>query len=106
MESPIEFKMMSKPSKNTQEDKKKSDDGEEVKISKKKKRKEKIRKAKRAAVSFFMKGMKQINKNTSKIIKTDVDLFGIPEIEEEQPKEDQKVYLFCVENERQIFNCI
>jgi len=81
MESPIEFKMMSKPSKSTQEVQKKSDDGEEVKMSKSKKRKERIRKAKRAAVSFFMKGMKQINTNASKIIKTDVDLFGIPEIE-------------------------
>jgi len=48
-----------------------------------------------------MRGMKQINTNASKIINADVDLFGLPKInEEEQPKEDQKVYLFCVENER------
>ncbi len=83
MESPIEFKMMSKPSKNAQEIIKKTDDEEQVKISKKKKRKESIRKAKRAAVSFFMKGIKKINTKASKIIKTDVDLFGIPEIEQE-----------------------
>lgn len=100
MESPIEFKMMSKKTgKNALDVLKKSDDEEQVKISKKKKRKESIRKAKRAAVTFFMKGIKQINRKASKLSKKDVDLFGIVDIEPEQPT-DSKVYLFCVENER------
>lgn len=52
-----------------------------------------------------MKGIKQINRKASKITKTDVDFFGIADKEQEQPI-DSKVYLFCVENERQIFNCL